>query len=76
MFSSVLVNYVPDTETGHSNDYFWKVECLSPTPFLNAQSEAGAKEEKSGSGGKGNLYIAASLQFSVIAFNYSWIVSY
>lgn len=30
--------------------------------------------EKADSGGKGNLYIAASLQFSLIAFDYSWIV--
>lgn len=44
---------------------------MSPTPFLNAMSEAGLKEEKSDSGGEGSLYIAASLKFSVIAFNYS-----
>lgn len=45
--------------------------CMSPTPFLNAVSEAGQKEEKSDFGGKGSLHIAASLKFSDIAFNYS-----
>lgn len=30
--------------------------------------------EKVDSCGKENLYIAASLQFSLIAFDYSWIV--
>lgn len=30
--------------------------------------------EKADSGSKENIYIAASLQFSLIAFDYSWIV--
>lgn len=42
MFSSVLVNYVPDTETGDSEDYFLKVE----RSFSPSLSEAGAERRK------------------------------
>lgn len=69
MLSSALVNYGPDTGTGDSEGCFQKVECLSPSPFLNALSEAEAERRKVRFCCKGNLYIAASPQFSVTAFS-------
>lgn len=64
MFSPVLVHYVPDTETGGSI----LEQVLEFYTILNAVDEAEAGKD---SGGKGNPYIAASLQFSLIVFDYS-----